>query len=150
MAWQPYVDSNLLGTGKLVEAAILSLNDTGVWAISQDYQTKFTAKEQADIRTVATKLSVVDNSAEEPARDEALSGMRAGGIHVRGTKFMFTRNDYRSIHGTKKTADGRVIGVIIVRTVRTIIVAEYAPPHQAGEATPIVENVADYLISTGN
>ena len=63
---------------------------------------QFTAKEQADIRAVATKLSVVDNDAEEPARNEALSGMRSSGIHVRGTKFMFTRNDYRSIHGTKK------------------------------------------------
>jgi len=150
MAWQPYVDTNLVGTGKLVEAAILSVNDTGVWAISSGYQTKFTAKEQADIRAVAAKLSVIDNDADVNVRDEALSGMRASGIHVRSTKFMFTRNDYRSIHGTKKTADGRVIGVIIVRTVRTIIVAEYAPPYQAGEATPVVENVADYLISTGN
>ena len=34
-----YVDNNLLGTGKLTEAAILSLNDTGVWAISAGYQT---------------------------------------------------------------------------------------------------------------
>jgi hypothetical protein len=63
---------------------------------------QFTPKEQADIRAVATKLSVIDNDADEPVREAALSGMRASGIHVRGTKFMFTRNDYRSIHGTKK------------------------------------------------
>jgi len=149
MAWQPYVDDQLLGSGKLAQAAILSLNDAGVWAISEGYKGKFTDKEQADIRAVATKLSVVDNYAEETARNEALSGMRSSGIHIRGTKFMFTRNDYRSIHGTMKTDVG-VIGTIIVRTIRTIIIAEYAPPYQAGEATPVVEGVADYLISTNN
>jgi hypothetical protein len=37
-----YVDTNLLGGAepKLVEAAILSQNDAGVWAISQGYQAK--------------------------------------------------------------------------------------------------------------
>jgi profilin len=125
---------------------------------------QFTAKEQADIRAVATKLSVIDR--DDPQRDEALSGVRAGGIHIRGNKFMFTRNDYRSIRGTRKvrstihfvfcmdtdwirfqTPEGPS-GFIIVRTVKTIIVAEYVPPHQAGEALPVAENVADYLIST--
>ena len=67
---------------------------------------QFTAKEQADIRAVAAKLSVVDNDAEAGVRDEALTGMRSGGIHVRGTKFMFTRSDYRSIYGTKKVWPG--------------------------------------------
>lgn len=50
-------------------------------------------------------------------------------------------------HG--KTEDNRVIGIIIVKTKLAILVAEYAPPHQAGEATPVVEGLADYLISTG-
>ena len=70
------------------------------------FTVQFTAKEQADIRAVAAKLSVVDNDAEAGVRDEALTGMRSGGIHVRGTKFMFTRNDYRSIYGTKKVSPG--------------------------------------------
>ena len=35
-----YVDTNLVGSGKLVEAAILSLNDEGVWAISPGFKSK--------------------------------------------------------------------------------------------------------------
>jgi hypothetical protein len=66
------------------------------------FTVQFTVKEQADIRGVAVNLSVVDNDADASVRDEALTEMRLGGIHVRGTKFMFTRNDYRSIYGTKK------------------------------------------------
>jgi len=146
MSWQTYVDNQLLSLNrgangpepKLVEAAILSQNDAGVWAISKGYEGKFTAKEQADIRTAVAGLSAGN-----------LSGVQAGGIRVRGTKFMFTGGTDRSIYGTKKTEDGRVIGVIIVKTKLAILVAEYAPPHQAGEATPVVENLADYLITTG-
>jgi len=146
MSWQGYVDNQLLSLNrkagepeaKLVEAAILSQNDAGVWAISKGYEGKFTAKEQADIRTAVGGLSKGD-----------LTAVQSGGIRVRGTKFMFTRGTDRSIYGTKKTEGGLVIGIIIVKTKLAILVAEYAPPHQAGEATPIVENLADYLISTG-
>lgn len=63
--------------------------------------------------------------------------------------FIFDRS-CRMLTGFHFQTENGLIGVIFVRTVRTIIVAEYAPPIQAGEATPIAENVADYLISTGN
>jgi profilin len=38
-------------------------------------------------------------------------------------------------------------GAILVKTKKAILVAEYSAPTQAGEATPIVENLADYLIN---
>lgn len=40
-------------------------------------------------------------------------------------------------------------GIILVKTTQAVLVAEYAAPVQAGEATPIVENLADYLIGVG-
>ena len=40
-------------------------------------------------------------------------------------------------------------GAILVKTKQAILVAEYIHPFQAGEATPIVEGLADYLISVG-
>ena len=40
-------------------------------------------------------------------------------------------------------------GVIIVKTKQAVLVAEYSAPTQAPEATPIVENLADYLIGVG-
>jgi profilin len=36
-----------------------------------------------------------------------------------------------------------------VKTKQAILVAEYVAPVQAGEATPVVEGLADYLISVG-
>lgn len=35
MSWQPYIDTNLLGSGKLTEAAILG-HDGSVWAESNN------------------------------------------------------------------------------------------------------------------
>jgi profilin len=38
-------------------------------------------------------------------------------------------------------------GAVLVKTKQAILVAEYAAPIQAPEATPVVENLADYLIN---
>lgn len=49
-----------------------------------------------------------------------------------------------------KTNDvNKADGTIIVKTKQAILVAEYDAPIQAPEATPIVEGLADYLISVG-
>jgi profilin len=40
-------------------------------------------------------------------------------------------------------------GAVLVKTKQAVLVAEYAAPVQAGEATPVVEGLADYLISVG-
>ncbi len=38
-------------------------------------------------------------------------------------------------------------GILIVKTKQAILVAVYVAPIQAAEATPVVEGLADYLIS---
>ena len=40
-------------------------------------------------------------------------------------------------------------GIVIVKTKQAILVAIYKAPLQAAETTPIVEGLADYLISVG-
>ena len=35
---------------------------------------------------------------------------------------------------------------MVVKTKQAALVAVYGPPNQAGECTPIVESLADYLI----
>jgi profilin len=40
-------------------------------------------------------------------------------------------------------------GCVLVKTKQAILVAEYVAPIQAGEATTVVEGLADYLISVG-
>lgn len=38
-------------------------------------------------------------------------------------------------------------GCVLVKTKQAVLVAEYVAPTQAGEATPVVEGLADYLKS---
>jgi profilin len=38
-------------------------------------------------------------------------------------------------------------GCVLVKTKQAVLVAEYVAPVQAPEATPVVEGLADYLIS---
>ena len=40
-------------------------------------------------------------------------------------------------------------GCVLVKTKQAVLVAEYSAPIQAPEATPVVEGLADYLISVG-
>ncbi|KAI0777599.1 profilin [Trametes elegans] len=125
MSWQAYVDTNLVGSGKIFKAAILG-QAGGVWASSSGYT--ISADEQKAI------LNAFNNA------DEA----RAHGIRLAGQKFLTLRADDRSVYG-KKGADG----CILVKTKQAVLVAEYTAPVQAPEATPVVEGLADYLISVG-
>ncbi|GAA5992122.1 hypothetical protein JCM10908_001777 [Rhodotorula pacifica] len=125
MSWQTYVDSNLLGTGKITRAAILG-QQGGVWATSAGY-TLSNEEQQA--------LTKVHN---DP------SSAQATGVTAAGQKFFCIRADERSVYG-KKSSDG----IIVVKTTQAVLVAEYGHPTQPGEATKIVEELADYLISVG-
>lgn len=68
--------------------------------------------------------------------------LQSNGLHIQGQKFMMIRADARSIYGRHDAE-----GVVCVRTKQTILVAHYPAGVQAGEATKIVEQLADYLIS---
>ncbi|EDR09888.1 profilin [Laccaria bicolor S238N-H82] len=125
MSWQAYVDSNLIGSGKVSKAAIIGLKG-GVWATSVGF-TLSTEEQKA----------IVDGFKNPDA-------ILASGVRLGGQKFFAVRADQRSIYG-KKQLDGAVI----VKTTQAVIVTEYLAPLQAPETTPIVEGLADYLISVG-
>ncbi|KAI0725903.1 profilin [Fomitopsis betulina] len=125
MSWQAYVDSNLLGTGKVTKAAIIGLQG-GVWASSAGYT--LSAQEQKDIV----------NAFNNPG------SAQASGIRLAGQKFFTLQANDRSIYG-KKAADG----CVLVKTKQAVLIAEYSAPVQAPEATPVVEGLADYLIGVG-
>ncbi|GAA6021231.1 hypothetical protein JCM10207_002583 [Rhodosporidiobolus poonsookiae] len=125
MSWQAYVDSNLVGTGKIAKAAILG-QQGGVWAQSAGYD--LAADEQAAIVKAFTDPSAVQGS----------------GVRAQGQKFLTLQANDRSVYG-KKQADG----IILVKTTQAVLVAEYAHPTMPGEATKIVEDLADYLIGVG-
>ncbi|EIM83781.1 profilin [Stereum hirsutum FP-91666 SS1] len=125
MSWQTYVDTNLVGSGMITKAAILG-QQGGVWATTAGYN--LSPEEQ----------KAVINAFVDP------TSTQASGFRLAGQKYFTLQVNDRSIYG-KKQADGAVI----VKTKQAILVAEYAAPIQAGQATPIVENLADYLINVG-
>lgn len=69
---------------------------------------------------------------------------QANGIRAAGNKFFCLQANPRSIYG-KKQADG----IILVKTTQAILVAEYSHPTVPGEATKVVEELADYLVGVG-
>ncbi|KAF8154506.1 profilin [Crassisporium funariophilum] len=125
MSWQAYVDNNLIGTGKVAKAAILGLQG-GVWAASPGF-------------TISTEeqKAIVDGFSKPDA-------IQASGVRLAGQKFFTLSIIDRTIQA-KKGADGAVM----VKTKQAVLVVEYKAPVQAPEVTPIVENLADYLISVG-
>ncbi|KAJ7621359.1 profilin [Roridomyces roridus] len=122
MSWQAYVDTNLVGSGKVTKAAILG-QQGGVWATSAGYN--ITDVEQKAI------LAALSNP------DSAL----ASGLKLAGVKFLTVKADDRSIIGKQGPK-----GYTIVGTKQAVLVAEYDAPTQAQESTLIVEGLADYLI----
>jgi profilin len=70
--------------------------------------------------------------------------LQATGLHVQGQKYFLLRADERSIYGKHEGE-----GILAVRTKQTILIGHYPSGVQAGEATTIVEKLADYLISVG-
>ncbi|KAI0311913.1 profilin [Amylostereum chailletii] len=125
MSWQTYVDSNLVGSGKIARGAILGLSG-GVWASSPGYT--LSADEQ----------KAVVNAFKDPA------AVQASGFRLAGQKFFALQANDRSVYG-KKQADG----AILVKTKQAVLVAEYIAPTQAPEATIVAEGLADYLIGVG-
>ncbi|CCD23819.1 profilin NDAI_0C01580 [Naumovozyma dairenensis CBS 421] len=123
MSWQAYTD-NLLATGKVDKAVIYSRAGDSVWATSGGFQLQ------------ANEISEICQGFDNPA------GLQSNGLHIQGQKFMLLRADDRSIYGRHDAE-----GVVCVRTKQTVLVAHYPPTVQAGEATKIVEQLADYLIS---
>ncbi|KAG8853824.1 profilin, required for normal timing of actin polymerization in response to thermal stress [Tulasnella sp. 330] len=123
MSWQAYVDTHLIGTGKISQAAIVGLAPNGgVWATSSGFT--ISAEEQTAIR----------NTLVNP--ENALTT----GLRIAGTKYFALQGDKEHFYG-KQGANG----VVIVKTNLAVLVCVYQAPIQAAEATPVVHSVADYL-----
>lgn len=118
-----YTD-NLLSTGKVDKAAIYSRTGDAAWAVS------------GGLSLQPNEISEIAQGFDNPA------GLQSNGLHVQEQKFMLIKADDRSIYGRHDAE-----GIVCVRTKQTILVAHYPSGVQAGEATKIVEQLADYLIS---
>ncbi|KAG0204714.1 profilin, required for normal timing of actin polymerization in response to thermal stress [Mortierella sp. GBA30] len=125
MSWQAYVDSNLLGTGKVEKAAIFGI-DGSLWATSKGFNVG-----AVEIQ----KLIAAFNDTNEIA---------ANGLYLEGKKYFYLRSGENSIYARLGAA-----GVTCVKTTQAILVGHYAETMQAGDCTVVVESLGDYLRGTG-
>ena len=125
MSWQTYVDTNLVGSGAVSQAAIFG-HDGSKWAASAGFNVS--AQEAKNLA----------------AGFKDASGLRANGIHLNAVKYLTLRADDRSIYGKKGAA-----GVITVKTGKAVLIGVYNENTQPGQAASVVEKLADYLIEQG-
>ncbi|CAO3690231.1 unnamed protein product [Umbelopsis ramanniana] len=123
MSWQAYVDNNLIGSGQITQAGIYGIQG-GQWAASPSFN------------VTASELQFINQGFGDPAV------LQANGLRVNGVKYLFLRSDDRSIYG-KKGNDG----VVIVKTTQAVLIGLYDDKVTPGNATKVVEGLADYLIS---
>ncbi|NBE93831.1 hypothetical protein FE391_06995 [Nonomuraea sp. KC401] len=122
---QHCVDYDVIGSGKFSSAAVVGL-DGELLAASGGYAP-----------SPEERHAIVDGL-------EHLSRVEAAGLKLCGQKFFFISSTDRSLC-LKRGPDG----AIVVKIKRSIIVAQYVVPVQAPEAGPILESIADELISAG-
>jgi len=120
MSWQAYIDDQLTGAG-LHQAAIIG-HDGGVWAASPAFGLK--AGEGA-------KLVALFNNPPQAFSD---------GITVNGVKYLCIKSESTSIYGKKGAG-----GIVTAKTGQAVVIGVYNETLQPGNATNIVEKLADYL-----
>ncbi|WBW73565.1 profilin [Schizosaccharomyces osmophilus] len=126
MSWQAYVDTSLLGTGKIDQAAIVSRAGDSVWAASSGFNLS-----GSETKGLAAGF-------QDPP------SMFGTGIHLSGQKYITIRAEGRSIYGKLQKS-----GIICVATKLCILVAHYPETTLPGEAAKITEALADYLVGVG-
>ena len=121
MSWQTYVDSNLVGSRQLAQAAICSVTDGSVWAKSAGFGVT-----QAEVKKILGDWK----------------NLQTTGITVGTAKYLTIHlDDTRSAYGKKGAS-----GVVIVKCKTCVLVGVYADGTQPGNATNVVEKLADYLL----
>jgi len=125
MSWQVYVDDQLIGTGVVSQAAIIG-HDGNPWATSAGFSLK-PGEGQKLSHGFADSSSVL-----------------GAGVLVAGVKYLAIKADSRAIDGKKGAG-----GVVAVKTGQSILIGVYNETIQPGQATNVVEKLADYLIENG-
>ncbi|KAL5363730.1 hypothetical protein BJX96DRAFT_167719 [Aspergillus floccosus] len=119
MSWQSYVDSSLIGTGKIDSCALFSGAGDSVWANSPGFSSLVNAFGDA-------------------------SSLSSHGIYFNGQRYLLVATNERSIHGKKDNE-----GVYAFKTNQTLILAHSPEGVGHGEALKVVETLGDYLIGLG-
>ncbi|CAI7598593.1 unnamed protein product [Penicillium viridicatum] len=122
---QSYLVTHLAVSNKVRKAAILDRKG-GIWAISEGFQLSYEEQTAA--------IDAVQDIYQMAVSGLTLNGQEYGTAHVSDDILHMVK------HGG---------GAILVKTEKSLVVAVYESPVQQVEASPIVEGMADYLLSIG-
>ncbi|KAI1175024.1 profilin [Nemania sp. FL0916] len=136
MSWQQYIDSSLVGSGHVDQAAIVSAAGDSVWAASPDFSLK-----PAELRTLAGVLAALENDKLDRS---PVDTAQTEGIYVAGERYVVARLDGRTIYARQ----GRS-GICVAKTKQAIILAHHGEAQVAGNASSTTEALADYLTKVG-
>ncbi|KAG0266293.1 hypothetical protein BG011_002701 [Mortierella polycephala] len=125
MSWQTYVDSNLVGTGKVSKGAIYGL-DGSVWATSPGFNVS-----GDEVKKLVAAFADSKNIA-------------ANGLFIEGVKYVYLRTVGDSIYARHSST-----GVNITKAKTCILVGCYGENMQAADCNNVVEGLAQYLVNAG-
>eukprot|EP01126_Amoeba_proteus_P035402 TRINITY_DN356_c0_g2_i8.p1 TRINITY_DN356_c0_g2~~TRINITY_DN356_c0_g2_i8.p1 ORF type:complete len:129 (-),score=22.04 TRINITY_DN356_c0_g2_i8:63-449(-) len=127
MAWQPYVDSSLVGTGHVKFGAIFGIEDKTLWAYSAELE----GISQVEMSNIVAAFKNLD-------------ALRSAGCFLAGQKYLVLQGDDANIY-LKKGAGGGTLS----KTNSCIIVAVYGEGQAPGGCNTAAGKLADYLIENG-
>ena len=145
MSWQDYVDTQLVATGQIHEAALVGL-DGSLWASTpgfalSSYNATVTNEDGSEHETLVNEAGDVSSFMTTGSKPSA-------GLRVNGDKYMVLRTipDPMTVYGKKPKG-----GICITKTNQCIIIGTYSEEasQTSGGCNLAVENLGDYLRSSG-
>jgi len=125
MSWDAYRD-NLIATQKVSKAAILGMNDGGVWTHS------------AGLSITPEQATALRNGFSNS------SSLAQAGFWLGDVKYMYIQSDETQIQGKKGTT-----GASIYKCNQCIVVGIYEDNMQPGNCRMAVERIGEYLKGSG-
>jgi len=132
MAWQAYVDTSLLGSGLVDHVAIFDRQSHEVLASSPGYLVSY------------DEYKVIRDLFSDEGTGPFVQNAREKGFKIAGRTYLATKADKRSLYG----AEGKD-GVMIVNTLSSTFIIHYPSSSSHLEVANLIEQLCDYLISTG-
>ena len=127
MAWQVYIDDNLLASQMVSAAGIYDLHGNP-WAYSAAF-----AAQIAEVASISGHMHT-----------GAPSGLAGPGVIIAGVKYMFVKGDKDEVYGKKGNE-----GVLIIKCNTCLIVAYHNDKIQPGQMRSTVGKLADFLKKSG-
>merc|ERR1719399_225067 len=124
MAWQAYVDNNLVASGVVTSAGIYDLNGNP-WAYSPGF---------------AAQISEVAAISKAMATESGASELSTSGFRIAGIKYFLVKCDKLETIGKKGAT-----GVVVHKCNSCVIVAYHADNIQPGACNEVTGKLADFL-----